>query len=149
MIEEFKEKIIKIIKSGEFSNYHILEVNADQNTGFIRIIIDSERRISLNDTAKISKILTNDRSIDSFFPNGYRLEVSSPGSDKPLKFPFQYMKNIGKDINISLISKQEITEKNAIIIDANQEFVVLNIDNKELKVYYSDISHAKLNISFN
>ena len=149
MIEEFKEKIIKIIKSGEFSNYHILEVNADQNTGFIRIIIDSERRISLNDTAKISKILTNDRSIDSFFPNGYRLEVSSPGSDKPLKFPFQYIKNIGKDINISLISKQEITEKNAIIIDANQEFVVLNIDNKELKVYYSDISHAKLNISFN
>ena len=69
-MEKIKEKILKIIKSGDFTNYHILEVNVDQNNGYIRIIIDSEKRISLSDTAKISRLLTNDAAIDPMFPNG-------------------------------------------------------------------------------
>ena len=148
-MEKFKEKILKVIKSGDFPNYHILEVNVDQNTGFIRIIVDSEKKISLNDTAKISKLLTKNAAINSLFPNGYRLEVSSPGINKPLEFPFQYIKNIGKDINISLNDKPELNKQNATIINANQEFVVLNIKNQKLQVSYGDIRYAKLNISFN
>ena len=148
-MEKFKEKILKIIKSRDFTNYHILEVNVDQNTGYIKIIIDSEKRISLSDTAKISRLLTNDAAIDSLFPNGYKLEVSSPGINKPLEFPFQYIKNIGKDINISLINKPEFIEQNATIINANQEFVFLNIKNEKLQVSYDNIRYAKLNISFN
>ena len=149
IMEKFKEKILKIIKSGDFSKYHILEVNVDQNTGYIKIIIDSEKRVSLSDTAKISRLLTNDAAIDSLFPNGYKLEVSSPGINKPLEFPFQYIKNIGQDINISLIDKPEFVKQNATIISANQEFVVLNIKNQKLQVSYDNIRNAKLNISFN
>ena len=148
-MEKLKAKILKIIKSGDLPNYHILEVNVDQNTGFVKIIIDSERKISLNDTAKISKLLTKDAAIDSLFPNGYRLEVSSPGINKPLEFPFQYIKNIGKDVNISLNNKPEFIKQNATIINANQEFVVLNIKNQKLQVAYDDIRFAKLNISYN
>ncbi len=148
-MEKLKAKILKIIKSGDLPNYHILEVNVDQNTGFVKIIIDSEKKISLNDTAKISKLLTKDAAIDSLFPNGYRLEVSSPGINKPLEFPFQYIKNIGKDVNISLNDKPEFIKQNATIINANQEFVVLNIKNQKLQVAYGDIRFAKLNISYN
>ena len=148
-MEKFKEKILKIIKSRELTNYHILEINVDQNTGYIKIIIDSEKRVSLSDTAKISRLLTNDAAIDYLFPNGYRLEVSSPGIYKPLEFPFQYIKNIGKDINISLIDKPEFKKQSATIINANQEFVVLNIKNQKLRVSYDNIRYAKLNISFN
>ena len=148
-MEKFKEKILKIIKSRDLTNYHILEINVDQNTGYIKIIIDSEKRVSLSDTAKISRLLTNDAAIDSLFPNGYKLEVSSPGISKPLEFPFQYIKNIGKDINISLIDKPEFEKQNATIINANQEFVVLNIKNQKLQVSYDNIRYAKLNISFN
>ena len=59
-MEKFKEKIIKIIKSGDLTNYHVLDINVDQNTGYIKIIIDCEKRVSLSDTAKISRLLTND-----------------------------------------------------------------------------------------
>ncbi len=148
-MEKFKEKIIKIIKSGDLTNYHVLDINVDQNTGYIKIIIDCEKRVSLSDTAKISKLLINDAAIDSLFPKGYKLEVSSPGINKPLEFPFQYIKNIGKDINISLIDKPEFKKQNATIINANQEFVVLNIKNQKLQVSYDNIRYAKLNISFN
>ena len=148
-MEKFKEKILKIIKSQDLTNYHILEINVDQNIGYIKIIIDSEKRVSLSDTAKISRLLTNDAAIDSLFPKGYKLEVSSPGINKPLEFPFQYIKNIGKDINISLNDKPELTEQNATIINANQEFVLLNIKNQKLQVSYDNIRFAKLNISFN
>ena len=148
-MEKIKEKILKIIRSRDLNNYHILEVNVDQNTGYIRIIIDSEKRISLSDTAKISRLLTNDAAIDPLFPNGYKLEVSSPGINKPLEFPFQYIKNIGQDINISIIDKPEFVKQNATIISANQEFVVLNIKNQKLQVSYDNIRFAELNISFN
>ena len=148
-MEKFKEKIIKIIKSGDLTNYHVLDINVDQNTGYIKIIIDSEKRVSLSDTVKISRLLTNDAAIDSLFPKGYKLEVSSPGINKPLEFPFQYIKNIGRYINISLIDKPEFKKQNATIINANQEFVVLNIKNQKLQVSYENIRYAKLNISFN
>tara|TARA_B100000886_G_scaffold125808_1_gene84766 strand:- start:151 stop:639 length:489 start_codon:yes stop_codon:yes gene_type:complete len=149
IMEKLKEKILNIIKSGNFTNYHILEVNIDKKTGYIKIIIDSETRISLSDTAKISRLLTNDAAIDYLFPNGYKLEVSSPGIDAPLKFPFQYIKNIGKDINISLTNELEFIKQNATIINANHEFVVLNIKSQKLQVSYDNIRYAKLNISFN
>ena len=103
----------------------------------------------MSDTAKISRLLTNNAAIDPMFPNGYKLEVSSPGINKPLEFPFQYIKNIGQDINISLIDKPEFVKQNATIISANQEFVVLNIKNQKLQVSYDNIRYAKLNISFN
>ena len=45
----------------------------------LRIVIDSEDKITLNDTTRLTKALRDSIEIDSKYPSGYRLEVSTPG----------------------------------------------------------------------
>ncbi len=46
--------------------------------------------------------LYKDLEENSFFPGGdFSLEVSSPGLDEPLKLRRQYLKNIGRDVEVT------------------------------------------------
>ena len=74
------------------------------------IIVDGSKPVDLNATASLAKKIRNSELLDSFYPKGYQLEVSSPGIDSPLVHPIQYEKNIGRDIVV-----KEFENSNAII----------------------------------
>ena len=46
-----------------------------------------------------SKILLKS-VLNKYLPEDFQLEVSSPGIDSPLPHPFQYKKNIGRQLKI-------------------------------------------------
>ncbi len=52
----------------------------------------------------------------------YLLEVSSPGIDRPLKFPRQYVKNVGRNLQVTLKDK---TQQSGAIKSADEQQVVL------------------------
>jgi ribosome maturation factor RimP len=81
--------------------------------------------------------------------NPYRLEVSSPGVDRPLIFPGQYSKHLNR--NFDLIIKDGETEKKlkAKLRSIEGEDFFFETDKKELiKINFNNITKAKVNISF-
>ena len=148
-MNELENKIINIASKALLPKQNIINVAGDLNSGFVRIVLDSERNISHKETTHLTKFLNNSIEFDSLFPNGYRLEVTSPGIDSTFQYPFQYKKNIGKIINISFSDNHDNIDLTALISDANNDFVFLKIENEIIKLPYEKIVIAKLKISFN
>ena len=76
-----------------------------QDKSKIKVIVDGSKSIDLDTTAYIAKKIRNSDSLNEYLPKDFELEVSSPGIDAPLKYPFQYEKNIGRQLKIREFSK--------------------------------------------
>jgi len=66
-------------------------------TSVIEVIVDSERGATLDeltDLARWTSTLLDEAESD--LPGRYRLEVTTPGLDRPLEHLWQYRKNIGR-----------------------------------------------------
>ena len=77
-----------------------------QDKSKIKVIVDGSKYIDLDTTAYIAKKIRNSDSLNKYLPEDFQLEVSSPGIDAPLKYPFQYEKNIGRQLKIREFSKK-------------------------------------------
>ena len=84
-------KLINIIEPFLEDGQILMDVNHDVRGNFIRIIVDSEGALTLDDTAKLTRSIKNAIETLSEIPNGVRIEVSTPGLDWSLSEPFQYL----------------------------------------------------------
>lgn len=79
-------------------------------TNNVKVFIDADTGLSIDKLVKYNRRLYKDIDENSFFPGGdFSLEVSSPGLDEPLKLRRQYLKNIGRYVEV-LKTDDSITE---------------------------------------
>ena len=124
-------------------------ISENTRCNFIRVVIDAERPVTLDDTTNLSKKLRNDDELDIRFPDGFRLEVTTPGLDNGLVSPFQFRKNIDRKLKINF-SNGDVTQTiTGTLIDANDTYVNLNESGQEISLRYDQINSAKVLISFN
>jgi len=70
----------------------------------VTILVDSDTGIQIDECADISRRLGLQMDESNFFGESpFILEVSSPGVDYPLMFPRQYVRNIGRNLSVTLI----------------------------------------------
>lgn len=70
------------------------------NNFIVEVLIDGDEGISIDDCALISRSLGERIDEEDFFEGAYKLEVSSPGLNKPLKLLRQYKKNRGREVSV-------------------------------------------------
>lgn len=114
------------------------------------VYIDKEGGVSLDDCEKIHRLI--DEPLDELDPTAgaaYHLNVSSPGLDRPLKFERDYMKNIGKSIDISLYEpiggKKKFT---CTLVSYDNDNIVANVDGEQITLNIKQIAVAKPTITF-
>jgi ribosome maturation factor RimP len=68
---------------------------------FLRIFIDSDSGVDLEDCGKVSERISE--KLDALDPiqQAYFLEVSSPGAERPLKKETDFKKSVGKNIHVT------------------------------------------------
>ena len=72
-------------------------------TNNYKIFLDSDTGLTLEKCMKINRKLRRRIEDEGIYPEGdFSLEVSSPGVDAPLKLHRQYVKNIGRKLEIEL-----------------------------------------------
>ncbi len=115
----------------------------------IYVFVDSDERVLIEDCIGISKFVEGelDREKEDF-----ELNVSSYGANQPLKFPRQYIKNIGRTLEIVRLDEEQFEGE---IIGASENDVTLLIPAKKKKetpqqvvFTYNEIKEAKVKISF-
>ena len=128
----------------------LLDIVQDHKSNFIRFIVDSENKITISDTAKYAKILKRSDEINKIYPKGCRIEVSTPGVDRPLKIPFQYKKNINRAINIILLNNDDDSASiDGIIVSANDNNFIVQIGEKRMTIAYDQVKKANLILEIN
>jgi ribosome maturation factor RimP len=122
----------------------------------IQIEVDRDNGVSVKDCVSISRHVEQnlDREKEDF-----ELQVSSPGLDKPLKILRQYQKNIGRNVELVLISGEKkegkllSTSDDGITIEAEEKVKDEKTKKKKTikKVYkynFQEIKETKIVISF-
>lgn len=74
----------------------------------VKILIDADGGLNIDTCALLSRHVGEEIEAKELLEDAYVLEVSSPGLDFPLNSKRQYMKNIGRNLKISLIDGTEI-----------------------------------------
>ena len=126
-----------------------MDISEDTRGKYIRVVIDAERPVTLDDTTNLSKKLRNDDELDIRFPDGFRLEVTTPGLDKALESPFQFRKNIDRELKVTFSNGDGTQTITGTLIDANDTCVCIKESGQEFSLRYDQINSAKVQISFN
>ena len=112
---------------------------------FLRIFIDSEKGIDLNDCEKVKDAITDILDTENYIKDQYFLEISSPGIERVLRKDKHLEKNIGTDINVKLFKKDENGKKEYLgkLKEYNQNEIVIEQEEKEIKIERKNISQIK------
>jgi len=145
---EMNDTLISIVKSHLSTGYVLLDVSEDKRGNYIRIVIDSEGAVTLDDTTRLSQSLRDSNEIDARFPGGFRLEVTSPGLDQPLQYAFQYQKNIARQLKVTFMDGEIVRSLTGTVVDANDDSVTLKDGIHDVNISYDQIKLAKVIISF-
>ena len=81
---------------------------------YLRIYIDNEKGIELNDCEKVSNEINELLDQADYIKEQYYLEVSSPGVERILRKDKHLEQNIGKKVEIKLFKKDQKGNKNYI-----------------------------------
>tara|TARA_Y100000741_G_scaffold41115_1_gene28644 strand:- start:12 stop:449 length:438 start_codon:yes stop_codon:yes gene_type:complete len=142
------DKLKNIVEPHLAEDHILLDAVEDPRGSYLRIIIDSENSITLDETTSLTKNLKGSAEFETMYPNGYRLEVSTPGLDNSLKFPFQYKKNINRRLKVAFIDNEMEKEFVGSLLVANDEIVEISSAKRSIKLTYEQITDAKVMVSF-
>lgn len=113
-IEEKVEELIKDkIENMGYSLYDVEYAKEGPNY-YLRIFIDNEIGIDLNDCEKVSNEINEKLDEADYIKEQYFLEVSSPGIERILRKDRHLEQNIGKQVEAKLFKKDEKGNKSYI-----------------------------------
>ncbi|MDH4229712.1 MAG: ribosome maturation factor RimP [Nitrospirota bacterium] len=117
----------------------------------LRVILDRlDGTVGIDDCAAVSLFLSHALDVDDPIPGSYRLEVSSPGMDRPLRNPGEFRRFSGQLCRVKLLRP---AGGNYLAVGhirgADEHKVCLELASGEHQdVAYEDMASARLEVEF-
>ena len=147
-----RDKLEELLRPGiEALGFELwgVEYQSHAKRSMLRIYIDAEAGISVDDCAKVSHQVSGVLDVEDPITGEYTLEVSSPGMDRPLYRLEQYAEYIGSDINIRLRIAFEGRRKfQGRLVAIEGDEVVIQLDGHEYVLPFEQIDRAQIVPSF-
>jgi ribosome maturation factor RimP len=113
----------------------------------LRVAVDKDGGVTLDDiadaTKEVSRVLD---SSDVMGEHAYTLEVTSPGTDRPLTLPRHWRRNQGRLVKVALTDGRAVTGR---ISSSDDSRAVVDVAGTAHEVAYDDVAKAKIQIEFN
>ena len=122
-----------------------LEYKPAGKHSLLRIFIDSEQGINVDDCAEVSHQVSAVMDIEDPIHTEYRLEVSSPGADRPLFTLPHYQQFIGNEVSLKLVASVDGRRKfKGVIAAVEQETITIKVDGTGFNFKLHQIEQANL-----
>lgn len=138
-----------ILTANQFELYDVEYVKEGGNW-FLRIYIDKENGITVDDCELVSRALSDLLDKHDFIPDSYILEVSSPGLGRQLKREKHFEKSIGEEVEIKLYKALNKKKEFVGILTAfNQDKLTIELEDGTLmEIPRTDIAIVRLTFDF-
>ena len=145
-IEKLKEKVLNLIEkpiSAAGCEIADLVISQHRQNSTLRIFVYCNGGVNLERCSQISRVLGETIDGTDLFENGYNLEVSSPGLDRPLQRAIDYKYRIGELVKIQFAEakKPAVTAKIVAVEDSG---VVFESDSGTFTESIANIELAKI-----
>jgi ribosome maturation factor RimP len=146
--KNIQEQIEQIVNNKGFFLIDIV-LRGDRKNRVIEVYVDSEINVSAENCAEISRDINKHLEEENIFESGYRLEVSSPGVNRPLKFLKQFPKHIDRKFDISYRDLNSVKKFTGTLKNiSGNDLVFIKSNREEIKIEFDKIIKAKVLISF-
>ena len=148
IIEQIENQLEKITKE---KNLLLIDFHWRGTDSFrvLEIFIDNVSGITTEICSEVSREIEAYIDEAGLIKGKYRLDVSSPGVGKPLKYVEQFPKHIGRSFKLQLISNDDkIKKTEGKLIAVNGEELSFEVEGSERIINFKNIKQAKVKISF-
>ena len=98
LIRTLTEKVNRLIEAE--NDLFLVEIRI-KPTNNIKVYIDGDQGVSVDKLVAYNRKFYRQLEEEALFPDGdFSLELSSPGLDEPLKLHRQYIKNVGRPVEV-------------------------------------------------
>ncbi|MCL2552414.1 MAG: ribosome maturation factor RimP [Actinomycetia bacterium] len=116
------------------------------------VVIDSDEGVDLDAMAEVSRqVSTALDASDVMGEQEYLLEVSSPGTDRPLTEPRHFRRNAGRLVKLQLKERGELIARIMTVDDTGLDLEVPGVKGRKPKpdrVEFADIARARVEVEF-
>lgn len=155
--QELLDHVEKVaMRLAEGFGYEIVDVDyvKEGPNWYLKVFADKEGGFSINDCVDLSHALEEELDKSDPIEDPYILEVSSPGLDRPLKKDKDFLRSIGKEVEVGLFKVTEaLPEKNFTAVlsgfDPETQKVTLTLENNEsTSIDRKDLASIRLAVIF-
>jgi ribosome maturation factor RimP len=143
------ELLLPILEKENFELVDVEFVKEGPNW-YLRIYVDKEGGISIDDCEMVSRALDKKMDDASFIEQAYILEVSSPGIDRPLKKPEDFVKYAGEVVDVKLYKARDGEKEFQGILKGLEDGIITLIDEdgKEMSFEQKEVASIRLAVIF-
>ena len=145
-VEQLEEALAPII---EARNAYLIEVTfkRSKDSSIVEVFIDAETGVTSELCTELSREFNTTLESFDFLQGHYSLVVSSPGFDRPLKFPKQYPKHRGHTLSVK--HKEKENEKVLLtvgeLLEVDKTKIIVKLENDQTKEFtFEEIIEAKV-----
>jgi len=150
-LEELAGKIRELIEPAIDSmgvELDDMELGRMKGKILLRVYIEKQGGVSIGDCERVSREIATVLDVEDPVPGAYVLEVSSPGLDRPLRKPRDFIRFSGKKVRV--VTNEPVDKQTFFvgkIEDATDEDVMLVLQkDKKITISYNNISKARLEV---
>jgi ribosome maturation factor RimP len=158
---EWRAKIAEVLEpyleGGRFFVVDV-QVSASRIKPKVTVLLDSDAGITIDECAEISRKLGQRLEELNWFETAYTLEVSSPGVDFPLTSRRQYVKHVGRQLQVSrrdgsthMGTLQEVGKDSLTLLEAPPKGKKKPVSAEPvppLTIPFADIQQSQVLVSF-
>ncbi|MBL0271486.1 MAG: ribosome maturation factor [Chitinophagaceae bacterium] len=150
-IKDLEQRVNALISTE--TDLFLVEVRI-KPTNNIKVFIDGNQGVSIEKLVHYHRRLYKQLEEENIYPAGdFSLEVSSPGLEEPLKLYRQYLKNIGRFVEVTDKEEHKIEGK---LIRATEESIVIEettgkgkkMETVQHTISFDNIKTTKVQIKF-
>jgi ribosome maturation factor RimP len=123
-----------------------VEFHRGGGRGVLKIYVDREGGVDLEAVSQASERISRRLDLEGFRPGPYTLEVSSPGVERPLRQPRDYVRRVGQKVKVKTASGDDRTGGEVLIgtiARAGADDVTIATEAGPRTVAYPDIAEAR------
>ena len=113
----------------------------------LRLFVDRPGGITLDELARLSRVVGQLLDVHDFIPGSYTLEMSSPGLTRALKKPQDYQRYVGRMVRITVrapVAGRQVHR--GILKGLEDEEICLQEGSELLRIPLAEIARARLDI---
>lgn len=122
-----------------------VEVKGPRNRRVVRLIADADGGLDIDRIAVLSRAVGD--AIDDVVPGAYTLEVTSPGTDRPLRTGRDFARNVGREVRLQRTQQAAADAPGEVagtVVAADPTQVTLEVAGDTVTIPLGDVDHGKV-----
>lgn len=130
------------LASAEGLDLIAIDIRGQGGQRLVRVTVDASGGVGLEACQRVSRALSAALDASDPVAGTYRLEVTSPGTDRPLRTRRDFERVVGRSVRITHTADGASREVTGAVVSAAGDAVTIDADGDEVAIRYDDIVTA-------